>query len=171
MLLSHFSSVRLCATPYMAALQAPLSLGFSGQEHWSGLPFPSRMHESEKWKWSSSGMSDSSWPKRGALKKLPIPLRLWQDSNLQSSDPKSDILSIRWHGHLWMGYWNLFTGFLGSHRCISIHGWLSNWCFCQGKGWSLLIPPSCLYHLAALYFFPWNYDWICVLQSLLILYL
>ena len=28
--------------------QAPLSLGFSGQEHWSGLPFLSPMHESEK---------------------------------------------------------------------------------------------------------------------------
>ena len=26
------------------------SLGFSRQEHWSGLPFPSPMHESEKWK-------------------------------------------------------------------------------------------------------------------------
>jgi len=32
----------------MAALQAPLSLGFSRQEHWSGLPFPSPVHESEK---------------------------------------------------------------------------------------------------------------------------
>ena len=31
----------------MAAHQAPLSLGFSKQEHWSGLPFPSPMHESE----------------------------------------------------------------------------------------------------------------------------
>ena len=31
----------------MAAHQAPLSLGFSRQEHWSGLPFPSPMHESE----------------------------------------------------------------------------------------------------------------------------
>ena len=47
-LLSHFSCVRLCATPEMAAHQAPLSLGFSRQEHWSGLPFPSPMHESEK---------------------------------------------------------------------------------------------------------------------------
>ena len=28
--------------------QAPWSLGFSRQEHWSGLPFPSPMHESEK---------------------------------------------------------------------------------------------------------------------------
>ena len=59
LLLSHFSRVRLCATPEMAAHQAPLSLGFSRQEHWSGLPFPSPMHESEKWKWSCSVESDS----------------------------------------------------------------------------------------------------------------
>ena len=31
----------------MAAYQAPPSLGFSRQEHWSGLPFPSPMRESE----------------------------------------------------------------------------------------------------------------------------
>ena len=48
LLLSHFSRVRLCATPEMAAYQAPPSLGFSRQEHWSGLPFPSPMHESKK---------------------------------------------------------------------------------------------------------------------------
>ena len=48
LLLSRFSRVRLCATPKMAAHQAPLSLGFSRQEHWSGLPFPSPMHEREK---------------------------------------------------------------------------------------------------------------------------
>ena len=29
------------ATPWTAACQAPLSLGFSKQEYWSGLPFPS----------------------------------------------------------------------------------------------------------------------------------
>ena len=46
----------------MAAHQASLSLGFSKQEHWSGLPFPSPMHESEKWKWSLSVESDSSDP-------------------------------------------------------------------------------------------------------------
>ena len=45
--LSHFSCVRLCVTPQTAAHQAPPSLGFSRQEHWSGLPFPSPMHESE----------------------------------------------------------------------------------------------------------------------------
>ena len=41
----------------MAAHQAPPSLGFSRQEHWSGLPFPSPMQESEKWKWSLSVVS------------------------------------------------------------------------------------------------------------------
>ena len=41
LLLRRFSRVRLCATPEMSAHQAPLSLGFSRQEHWSGLPFPS----------------------------------------------------------------------------------------------------------------------------------
>ena len=39
LLLSCFSRVWLCATPQMAAHQAPLSLGLSRQEHWSGLPF------------------------------------------------------------------------------------------------------------------------------------
>ena len=46
----------------MAAHQAPSSLGFSRQEHWSGLPFPSPMHESKKWKWSCSVVSDSWRP-------------------------------------------------------------------------------------------------------------
>ena len=44
LLLSHFSHVRLCETPQMAAYQAPPSLGFSRQEYWSGLPFPSPMN-------------------------------------------------------------------------------------------------------------------------------
>ena len=39
LLLSGFSRVRLCATPETAAHQAPLSLGFSRQEHWSGCHF------------------------------------------------------------------------------------------------------------------------------------
>ena len=47
LLLSHFSRVQLCVTPQMAAHQAPPSLGFSRQEHWSGLPFLSPVHESE----------------------------------------------------------------------------------------------------------------------------
>ena len=44
-------SLQLCPTlcdPIDGSHQAPPSLGFSRQEHWSGLPFPSPMHESEK---------------------------------------------------------------------------------------------------------------------------
>ena len=39
--LSCFSCVRLFAVLWTVACQAPLSMGFSGQEYWSGLPFPS----------------------------------------------------------------------------------------------------------------------------------
>ena len=39
--LSSFSHVWLCATLWTVACQAPLSMGFSRQESWSGLPFPS----------------------------------------------------------------------------------------------------------------------------------
>ena len=41
LLLSCFSHVRLCATPWTAAYQAPPSMGFSRQEYWSGVPSPS----------------------------------------------------------------------------------------------------------------------------------
>ena len=38
---TSLSHVRLLATPWTVAYQAPPSTGFSKQEHWSGLPFPS----------------------------------------------------------------------------------------------------------------------------------
>ena len=37
----HFSRVQLCATLWTVACQAPLSMAFSRQEYWSGLPCPS----------------------------------------------------------------------------------------------------------------------------------
>ena len=40
-MLSPFSPVRLSVTPWTMACQAPLSMGFSRQEYWSGLPVPS----------------------------------------------------------------------------------------------------------------------------------
>ena len=52
------SCLTLC-NPIDGSPKAPLSLGFSRQEHWSGLPFPSPMHESENWKWSPSVVPDS----------------------------------------------------------------------------------------------------------------
>ena len=73
LLLSRFSHVRLCATPQMAAHQAPPSPGLSRQEHWSGLPFPSPMHEREKWKGSCSVVSDSQRPHGLQPSRLPRP--------------------------------------------------------------------------------------------------
>ena len=61
LLLSRSSRVWLYAIRRGQPTRLP-SLGFSRQEHWSVLPFPSPMHESEKWKWSRSVMSDSSRP-------------------------------------------------------------------------------------------------------------
>ena len=40
-MLSHFSRVLFFVTLWTVADQAPLSMGFSKQEYWSGLPFPS----------------------------------------------------------------------------------------------------------------------------------
>ena len=50
------------------------TLGFSRQGHWSGLPFPSPMHGSEKWKGSRSFVSDSQRPHGLQPTRL---LRLW----------------------------------------------------------------------------------------------
>ena len=56
------ASLQSCPTlcdPIDSSQPSIPSLGFSRQEHWSGLPFPSPMHESDKWKWSRSVLSDS----------------------------------------------------------------------------------------------------------------
>jgi len=55
------SHVRLFATPWTAAHQAPLSMGFSRQEYWSGLPLPSPPIMSIKLKWTSHIVSVWSW--------------------------------------------------------------------------------------------------------------
>jgi len=62
LLLSHISRVRLCVTPVDGSPPGSPSLGFSRQEHWSGLPFPSPVHESEKWMWSRSVVSNPQRP-------------------------------------------------------------------------------------------------------------
>ena len=40
-MVSYFSCVQLCVTLWTVTCQAPLSMGFSRQDYWSGLPFPS----------------------------------------------------------------------------------------------------------------------------------
>ena len=114
LLLSRFSCVRLCETPQMAVHQAPLSLGFSRQEHWSGLPFPSPMHESEKWKWSRSvsvrlfvtprttahqAPPSMEFPRQEYWNGLPLPSpKLWTTKQTCHLLPPHIILKARWSG-------------------------------------------------------------------------
>ena len=71
LLLSHFSHVQLCATPWTIACQAPLSMEFSRQEYWSGFLFPSteNLPDSGIKPWSSALQVDSlpSEPPEGGL--------------------------------------------------------------------------------------------------------
>ena len=63
MKVKSLSRVRLLATPWTAAYQAPPSMGFSRQEYWSGVPSPSPMtvprhhQRTKKWEWPSSWKS------------------------------------------------------------------------------------------------------------------
>ena len=90
LLLSRVSRVWLCKIPYTEAHQIPLSLGFSRQEHWSGLPFPSPMHKSGKWKGSCSGLTciislkkqeGSRKTSTSALLTTSKPLTVWITTN------------------------------------------------------------------------------------------
>ena len=47
MKVKSLSRVRLLATPWTAAYQAPPSMGFSREEYWSGLPLPSLVENME----------------------------------------------------------------------------------------------------------------------------
>ena len=66
MKVKSLSRVRLIATPWTAAYQAPPSMGFSRQEYWSGVPLPSL----EKWKSTklqrgiTSHQSEWPWSKK-----------------------------------------------------------------------------------------------------------
>ena len=51
MKVKSLSHVRLFATPWTAAYQAPPSMGFSRQEYWSGVPLPSPLTQLEGLKW------------------------------------------------------------------------------------------------------------------------
>ena len=66
------SRVRLLATPWTAAYQAPLSMGFSRQEYWSGLPLPSPINaywnKLDQWFWIRGPVDLSQRPAKGTSK-------------------------------------------------------------------------------------------------------
>jgi len=119
----HFSCVWLCATPKMEAHQAPPSLRFSRQEHWNGLPFPSPMHESEKWKWSRSVVSNSSRPHGLEPTRLLHPWDFPGKSTevgchhlLQSVLPNGRQMGVSFFGALRILWFCVTVGSFGLHR-------------------------------------------------------
>ena len=91
----------------MAAHQAPPSLGFSRQEHWRRLPFPSPVHESEKWNWSRSVVSDSSQPHGLQPTRLLCP---W--------DFPGKSTGVGCHCLLLVNLLQLFAPYWSAHTCI-----------------------------------------------------
>ena len=79
------------AAKSLQSCQAPLSLGFSRQEHWSGLPLPSPMHESEKWKWSHC----SSVKNLSAMRETWVWSLYWKDPLKKRKATYSSILAWR----------------------------------------------------------------------------
>ena len=74
LLLSRFNHVWLFVSPWTAAHQAPLSMGFSRQEYWSGVPSPSPMDvrvgpkrklSSEELMLLNCGVGEESWESLG----------------------------------------------------------------------------------------------------------
>ena len=95
LLLSRFSRVRLCATPQTAAHQPPPSLGFSRQEHWSGLKKVEcqRIDAFELWCWRR-------------LLRVPWTARTSNQSILKEISPEYSLeelmlkLKFQYFGHL-----------------------------------------------------------------------
>ena len=113
------SCLTLC-NHQMASHQAPAFLGLSRQARWSGLPFPSPMHESEKWKWSHSVVSNSSRP-HGLQ-----PTRI-----LHSWDFPGKSTGVGCHRLLWLSVWDerncvVVWAFFG---IAFLWDWNENWPF------------------------------------------
>ena len=85
--LSHFSHVRLFATLWTLAHQVPLSMGFSRQEYWSGLPCLPPGH------FPDPGIKPVS-PAATALKSSSLPLSQQGSSASYHPQLKGGILSV-----------------------------------------------------------------------------
>ena len=93
------SCIWLFVTLWTVAGQVPLPMGFPRQEYWSGLPFPSPAHESEKRKWSRSVVPDSwllatSWP---AAHQVPLPMGFPRQEYWSGVPLTHTILCKRWN--------------------------------------------------------------------------
>ena len=101
-----------CATPWTAAHQAPLSLGFSRQEYWSVLPFPSPMHASILSRFSHVQLYATPWT---AAHQAPL------STEFSRQFSKSSPLEWRLHCHFL-----LQASPLAGENLLAAHG-LSLW--------------------------------------------
>ena len=119
------SRVRLLATPRTAAYQAPLSMGFSRQEYWSGvrLPSPSRANyytpnttgnENDNWFWRER--TDQNWWHKKAINDIHFPHIVFTNSSPINST-KIDSLTL---------YFLLFLTKLASKAQCRLPWWLSS---------------------------------------------
>ena len=82
------SHVQLFETPWTAALQAPLSMEFSRQEYWSGLPFPSPGDL------PNSGIKPSSQNSKEVDKPSPQKTMIKLDKTVQKKKKKANISGL-----------------------------------------------------------------------------
>ena len=107
-LLSH---VWFFCDPVDCTYQAPLSVGFSRQKYWSGLPFP----------------SPGDLPDPGIEPESPA----WQAGPLPSEPPERPPTVIYWAPNIGQGLWCVLAGKLWvSQRTVSVHGALPFTCLC-----------------------------------------
>ena len=129
------SCLTLC-DPTDGSPPGSLSLGFSRQEHWSELPFPSPMHESEKWKGSHSVVSNSSRP-HGLLPTRP--LHPWDSRQEYWSGVPLLLLGF---GYSRAGQWFFMKYFFITKTERGIHsGWSHCPCLWDGAWFPLSMVP------------------------------
>ena len=117
-MLSRFSHVQFLVTPWTVACQAPLSRGFSRQEHWSGLPCP------PPW--------ESSWPRDQTLlcllhhRQILYHWATWEAHTLFKYYP---VIVLQCVGHV-LGSFMLGLMMTSSKRAFATH-YVSQVCFSQ----------------------------------------
>ena len=131
------SRVQLFATPWTVAYQAPLSVGFSRQEYWSGLPFPSLGDLSDPGIEPGSPTLQADALPSEPLGKSPQVMKVFFYQRAFSGE--------RERAHRWHRFMPTFPS-----ACSHMSEWLllSSPCDCSGTGgslgrWSHLIHHSC----------------------------
>ena len=104
--------VQLFATPWTVARQAPLSMEFSRQEHWSGLPFPPPEHLPDS---GIEAMSLASLALAGGFFTTEPPGKPL--GNVQIS--KENVIKVI-DGYLWGGNWGQWGWGVGQETVIII---------------------------------------------------